>query len=40
MDDARRAALAERGSSAVRALSWDRTARATAEVYRSLGLPV
>ena len=39
-DDGRRAALAERGSSAVQALSWSRTAEATAEVYRSLGLPV
>ena len=39
-DDARRADLAARGAAAVRALTWDRTARATADVYRSLGLAV
>lgn len=39
-DDGRRAALAQRGAVAVAALSWDRAAVATAEVYRSLGLPV
>jgi len=39
-DDARRADLAARGVEAVRALTWDRTARATAAVYRSLGLTV
>jgi len=39
-DDARRADLVERGAEAVRTLSWERTARGTADVYRSLGLPV
>ncbi len=39
-DDAMRAELAARGAAAVRTLSWDRTARATAEVYRTLGLTV
>jgi len=39
-DDALRADLATRGLEAVRALTWDRTARATAAVYRSLGLTV
>jgi glycosyltransferase involved in cell wall biosynthesis len=39
-DDEMRAALAARGAVAVRKLSWDRAARATAEVYRTLGLPV
>jgi len=37
-DDARRAALAERGRAAVTALSWEHTARGTVDVYRSLGL--
>jgi len=37
-DDDRRHALAERGRRAVASLSWDRTARQTADVYRSLGL--
>ena len=32
--------LAERGATAVRALTWDRAARATADVYRTLGLAV
>ena len=39
-DDAGRAELAARGAVAVRALTWERTARGTAEVYRTLGLPV
>jgi len=39
-DDARRAELAERGTEAVRVLTWERTARATLEVYRTLGLSV
>ena len=39
-DEPRRAELAGRGRRRVEALSWDRTARATADVYRSLGLPV
>jgi glycosyltransferase involved in cell wall biosynthesis len=39
-DDAMRSELALRGSARVRALSWGRSARATAEVYRSLGLRV
>ncbi len=39
-DDARRQRLAAAGQAAVAALSWDETARATAEVYRSLGLDV
>ena len=39
-DDSRRTELAERGLEAVRALTWDRTARATADVYRSVGLTV
>ena len=37
-DDAMRSELAARGAAAVRSLSWNRTARATAEVYRTLGL--
>lgn len=37
-DEPRRAELADRGRQRVEALSWDRTARATAAVYRSLGL--
>ena len=37
-DDARRQALADRGRLAVAALTWDRTARDTADVYRSVGL--
>ena len=37
-DDDRRRALADRGLRAVAALSWDKTARDTADVYRSLGL--
>jgi glycosyltransferase involved in cell wall biosynthesis len=39
-DGAMRAELAERGRTAVRALTWERTARATLEVYRTLGLSV
>ena len=39
-DADRRAELAEAGIRAVRTLSWERTARATADVYRSLGLNV
>ena len=39
-DGAGRAELAERGRTAVRALTWERTARATLEVYRTLGLSV
>jgi glycosyltransferase involved in cell wall biosynthesis len=39
-DEPRRAELAGRGRRRVEALSWDRTARATAGVYRSLGLRV
>jgi glycosyltransferase involved in cell wall biosynthesis len=39
-DGARRVELARRGRLRVEALSWDRTARATADVYRSLGLGV
>jgi glycosyltransferase involved in cell wall biosynthesis len=39
-DDARRAELAERGRQRVGALRWSRTAAGTADVYRSLGLPV
>jgi len=39
-DGARRTELAERGREAVRALTWDRTARATVDVYRTLGLNV
>ena len=39
-DDERRLELAERGHRAVAELSWDRAARATADVYRSLGLVV
>ncbi len=39
-DEARRAELAERGRQRVGALSWARTARATVEVYRSLGVTV
>jgi glycosyltransferase involved in cell wall biosynthesis len=39
-DDARRAALAARGTERVQELSWARSAAATAEVYRSLGLAV
>jgi len=39
-DPAMRADLAERGATAVRALTWERTARATADVYRTLGLAV
>jgi glycosyltransferase involved in cell wall biosynthesis len=39
-DDAGRAELARRGRDRVAALSWPRTAAATADVYRSLGLPV
>jgi len=37
-DEDRRRALADRGRRAVAALSWDRTARGTADIYRSLGL--
>ncbi len=37
-DDDRRQALADRGRRAVTALTWDRTARGTADVYRSVGL--
>ena len=39
-DDAARAELAERGQVAVRALTWERTARDTLGVYRALGLSV
>ena len=39
-DRAMRSELAERGRTAVRALTWERTARATVEVYRTLGLNV
>jgi glycosyltransferase involved in cell wall biosynthesis len=39
-DDERRSALARRGRERVPTLSWDRTARATADVYRTLGLPI
>jgi glycosyltransferase involved in cell wall biosynthesis len=39
-DGDRRAALAERGRAAVAGLTWERTARATVDVYRSLGLGV
>lgn len=39
-DEPRRSELARRGRRRARALSWDRTARATADVYRSLGLKV
>ena len=39
-DEDRRLELAERGRRAVAALTWDRTARGTADVYRSLGLDV
>ncbi len=39
-DDDRRLDLAARGRRAVGGLSWDRAARATADVYRSLGLAV
>jgi glycosyltransferase involved in cell wall biosynthesis len=39
-DDDQRAELAERGRVAVATLSWDRAARATADIYRSLGLDV
>ena len=37
-DEGRRGELAARGAERVRALTWGRTARATCEVYRSLGL--
>ncbi|MGA2837920.1 MAG: glycosyltransferase family 1 protein [Acidimicrobiales bacterium] len=40
VDDGRRTDLAARGRQAVASLTWDRTARATADVYRSLGLVV
>jgi glycosyltransferase involved in cell wall biosynthesis len=39
-DDDYRRHLAERGRQRVEQLSWSRTARATADVYRSLGLAV
>ena len=39
-DDTRRSDLARRGSQSVKALSWEITARGTAEAYRSLGLSV
>jgi glycosyltransferase involved in cell wall biosynthesis len=39
-DDARRDDLARRGRERVGALSWPRTATETADVYRSIGLPV
>jgi len=39
-NDDLRSALAARGVEAVRSLSWDRAARETADVYRSLGLAV
>jgi glycosyltransferase involved in cell wall biosynthesis len=37
-DGDRRAELARRGTDRVRTLSWDRTARGTVAVYRSVGL--
>ena len=39
-DEPRRRELARRGSERVRELTWARTARETADVYRSLGLAV
>ena len=39
-DGDQRRELAERGRAAVAALTWERTARETADVYRSLGLDV
>jgi glycosyltransferase involved in cell wall biosynthesis len=39
-DDDLRAGLAAQGVEAVRTLSWNRAARATADVYRSLGMAV
>ncbi len=39
-DDSRRTQLAKKGAERVKTLSWTRTARATAAVYRSLGLAV
>jgi len=39
-DDQKRSELARRGSQRVQALSWTRTARGTADVYRSLGVTV
>jgi glycosyltransferase involved in cell wall biosynthesis len=39
-DEGRRTELADRGRKAVADLTWSRTALATADVYRSLGLPV
>jgi glycosyltransferase involved in cell wall biosynthesis len=39
-DDARRSELVERGAARAKSLTWTRTARATAEVYRSLGVAV
>ncbi len=39
-DGARRRELAARGATAVASLSWQRTAAATADVYRSVGLAV
>ncbi len=39
-DESRRSDLARRGTQRVRALSWENTARGTAEAYRSLGLAV
>jgi glycosyltransferase involved in cell wall biosynthesis len=39
-DEECRLELAERGRRAVAVLTWDRTARGTADVYRSLGLDV
>ncbi len=39
-DDRRRARLAERGRQRIATLSWTRTAAQTADVYRSLGVPV
>jgi glycosyltransferase involved in cell wall biosynthesis len=39
-DESRRSELARRGSGRVQGLSWARSARATADVYRSLGVNV
>ncbi len=39
-DDAARAELAARGRERVAPLTWEKSAAATAEVYRSLGLGV
>jgi glycosyltransferase involved in cell wall biosynthesis len=39
-DPIEREALAERGLAMARTLTWQRTGRATADVYRSLGLRI